>query len=116
MVRDVSTLSCLALTAAALAHLAVPLPGAADPAKSFFAASARAEPTTPAAEAVAPLGVIPLGPLHAAARAPARPAADVPAAPTHRALPRVRVPVGCERVVSGLVRSAAAQQIARCVT
>lgn len=109
MVREGSTLACLAVASAFLASLVAPL-------GSEAAAVDRAKPDAEVAiEIVVPLppeGYVLAGLEEAFVRRQAFPSRVAPPPPVVRA----RVPVGCERVISGLVRSAAASQIASCLT
>ncbi|WP_375461257.1 hypothetical protein [uncultured Enterovirga sp.] len=115
MVRDRSSLAVIALASAGLAYIVAPsgLGAAAKeagsggpvvattietPRQMTLTATGSASGNKGAAEPSAPVLI-----RHAARIAP-------------KDTKRVKVPVGCERVISGLVRSAMASQIARCVT
>lgn len=127
MVREGSTLAVLALASALLASFIVPLGSGAVAAKSdklvIDAVAAPAGLSMAAQPEIGSSVVEGFASLSAGmAAAIILPRRDASTTRIEKAVPvlrdgrRGRVPVGCERVISGLVRSAAASEIASCVT
>lgn len=114
MVRESSTLACLALTSAVLASFVVPIGSEAAAVSRDTSTRERSGfdlvlPTPPDVAVVTGLSAGIQGGVRPVEAVPARVESPRPAV-------RIRVPVGCDRIISGLVRSAAASQIGSCVT